>query len=91
MCRESSPYPCSLRDNDLCIILSNALDNAIHACREIGGMAERYIRVSRRIQGDFLLIEIENRFHVENSSRGEESFRYSEGVLPYFSRNARVK
>lgn len=61
------PGPCGLRDIDICIILSNALDNAIHACRKMGDGAERYIRVSGRIQGDFLLIEMENSFHIENS------------------------
>ncbi len=29
------PYPCAVRDIDFCIILSNALDNAMNACREM--------------------------------------------------------
>ena len=57
------PYPCGLRDIDICIILSNALDNAIHACKDMEDGAERYIHVTGRIQGDFLLMEIENSFH----------------------------
>ncbi len=56
------PYPCSLRDIDLCIILSNALDNAICACNGMEDGAEKYIRVAGRMQGDFLLMEIENSF-----------------------------
>ncbi len=28
------PFPCSVGDMDFCIILSNALDNAIHACEK---------------------------------------------------------
>lgn len=56
------PYPCGLRDIDICIILSNALDNAIHACRDMDDKAEKYIHVAGRIQGDFLFIEIENSF-----------------------------
>lgn len=56
------PYPCTVRDIDFGIILSNALDNAIHACRDVGGGAEKYIRVSGRIQGDFVLMEVENSF-----------------------------
>lgn len=56
------PYPCGLRDIDVCIILSNALDNAIHACKNMEDGAEKYIHISGRIQGDFLLIEIENSF-----------------------------
>lgn len=56
------PYPCGLRDIDICIILSNALDNAIHACKNMDEGAEKYIRVTGRIQGDFLFMEIENSF-----------------------------
>ena len=56
------PYPCGLRDIDVCIIPSNALDNAIHACKNMDDSAEKYIHVLGRIQGDFLLMEIENSF-----------------------------
>ena len=56
------PYPCGLRDIDVCIILSNALDNAIFASKNMEDNAERYIYVTGRIQGDFLFIEIENSF-----------------------------
>ena len=27
------PYPCDIKDIDICIVLSNALDNAIHAVK----------------------------------------------------------
>ncbi len=57
------PYPCGIRDIDLCIVLSNALDNAIHAVKNMGTGIEKYIRVSGRIQGDFLMMEIQNSFH----------------------------
>lgn len=55
------PYPCPIRDVDICIVLSNGLDNAIRACRDVSG-AEKYIRVTGHTQGDFVLIEIENSF-----------------------------
>lgn len=29
------PYPCPIGDMDLCIILSNALDNAVNYCRKM--------------------------------------------------------
>ncbi len=49
-CSLASAISCGIRDIDICIVLSNALDNAIHAvkawCRH-----EKYIRVSGRIQG----------------------------------------
>ncbi len=56
------PYPCGIRDIDICIVLSNALDNAIHAVKGLDDSIEKYIRVSGRIQGDLLMIEIENSF-----------------------------
>lgn len=55
------PYPCRIRDIDFCIVLSNGLDNAIRACRDVSG-AEKYIRVTGHTQGDFVLVEIENSF-----------------------------
>lgn len=56
------PYPCFVRDIDYGIILANALDNAIHACKNMNDDAEKYIRVTGRIQGDFVFIEVENSF-----------------------------
>ena len=61
-CSLCLPYPCGLRDIDICIILSNALDNAIHACKSMDTGAEKYIHVSGRIQGDFLMMEVENSY-----------------------------
>lgn len=56
------PYPCTICDIDLCIILSNALDNAVNACKNIGGSKKKYICVRGHIQGDFILLEFENSF-----------------------------
>ncbi len=61
-CSLRLPYPCFVRDIDFCIILSNALDNAINACKNMDCSAEKSIRVTGRIQGDFVLLEIENSF-----------------------------
>ena len=68
------PYPCGIRDIDICIVLSNALDNAIQAVKNPGAGTEKYIRVSGRIQGDFLMMEI------ENSSRGKGAFKEGTGL-----------
>lgn len=48
---------------DFCIILSNALDNAIHACEKLGTEEKKYIHISSCRQDDFLLLEIENSFN----------------------------
>ena len=68
------PYPCGIRDIDICIVLSNALDNAIHAVKNLGAGIEKYIRVSGRIQGDFLMMEIQNSFH------GKSAFKKGTGL-----------
>ena len=68
------PYPCGIRDIDICIVLSNALDNAIHAAKSLDAGMEKYIRVSGRIQGDFLMMEIRNSFH------GKGAFKKGTGL-----------
>lgn len=52
------PPSCRADGLDLCVIFSNALDNAIRACKEVSG--KRWIRIGGRRQGDFLLLEFEN-------------------------------
>ncbi len=61
-CSLHLPFPCQIRDIDIVIVLSNALDNAVHACKQMDPGTERYIRVTGHRQGDFLLLEIENSF-----------------------------
>lgn len=68
------PYPCGLRDIDICVVLSNALDNAICACKNMDDGTEKYIHVSGRMQGDFLMIEI------ENSHQGKGTFKKGTGL-----------
>ena len=43
---------------DLCVILANALDNALHACDVVCG--EKWIRIRGVRQGDFYLLTVEN-------------------------------
>lgn len=52
------PRPWAVDDFDLCVILANALDNAVRACRQAGEGAS--IRVAGTRQGDFFLLTIEN-------------------------------
>ncbi|MFG6369223.1 MAG: GHKL domain-containing protein [Lachnospiraceae bacterium] len=66
-CSLMLPYPCLVRDIDFCIILSNALDNAIYACKQMKDDVEKYINVAGRMKGDFLLLEVENSFQGSTS------------------------
>lgn len=61
-CQLELPDPCPVRDIDFCVILSNALDNGLRACREMETAEDRYISVTGRIQGDLILMEVENSF-----------------------------
>lgn len=61
-CSAEFPYPCLIEDIDLCIVLSNALDNAIHACEKTTAKNPKYIRISGKRQGDLFLIAIENSY-----------------------------
>lgn len=74
-CSLSLPYPCMIRDIDFAIILSNALDNAVYACKSMDAHAEKYIRVAGKIQGDFIFLEI------ENSCQKRGQFRKGTGLL----------
>ena len=48
-----------MEDMDWCILLSNALDNAIRACQEIPE-EDRFIHLSSRKKGNFYLLTVEN-------------------------------
>ena len=61
-CSLTVPYPCGISDIDFCIILGNALDNAVSACNRMNSGKRKYIHVTGKVQGDFLLIEIENSY-----------------------------
>lgn len=56
------PYPSEINDIDFCIVLSNALDNAISACEQIEHGMQKFIHVTGKLQGSFLMIEILNSY-----------------------------
>ncbi len=74
-CSLSLQYPCLIRDIDFAVILSNAMDNAVYACKSMDDDDEKYIHVDGKIQGDFILIEI------ENSCQNKGAFKKGTGLL----------
>ena len=52
------PQNSGVDDFDLCVIIANALDNAINSCRTLVG--EKAIRIKGGRQGDFYLLEFSN-------------------------------
>lgn len=73
-CTLHLPYPCAVAEIDFCILLANALDNAICACRKMEKDADKWIRVAGKVQGDFILLEIGNSFD------GRTDFHYGTGI-----------
>lgn len=73
-CSFIAPNPCGIADIDLCIIFSNALDNAIAACRQDGHDRPGYIHIAGKLQGSFMLIEI------QNSCRGTRNIHRGTGL-----------
>lgn len=58
-CELSIPKESGVRDIDWCILLSNALDNAMNACEAVLPQ-KRYIRISGKKKGNFYLLLLEN-------------------------------
>lgn len=58
-CDVAFPQKSNLDDFDICVILVNAIDNAITACQLVEE-AGRYIKLSTQLDGDFFMIEIVN-------------------------------
>jgi len=53
----------NVSDNDLCVVLGNALENAIEACGKLKNPTARFISVEARILNGQLLIKIENSYN----------------------------
>lgn len=53
----------NVKDNDLCIIMGNLLENAIEACNRIDDDSHKYININSRLQYDTLTITVDNSFN----------------------------
>lgn len=52
-------------DTELCSLLSNALENAIHACENIADSNKRYIKLRMYSKNNKLCIDIRNSYQIE--------------------------
>jgi len=52
----------SVNDTDLCIVLGNAVENAIEACKKLDNPETRFISVEARTKNNQLLIKVENSY-----------------------------
>ncbi len=59
------PNSLSFSDTELCSLLSNALENAIHACKNIANSNERYIKLRVYSKHNKLCVDIRNSYQTE--------------------------
>ncbi len=59
------PDSLTFSDTELCSLLSNSLENAIHACEKIADCNERYIKLRVYSKNNKLCIDIRNSYHTE--------------------------
>ena len=59
------PDSLTFSDTELCSLLSNALENAIHACENIADSNERYIKLRVYSKNNKLCIDIRNSYQTE--------------------------
>ena len=75
------PKELPVSDSDLCIVLGNALENAMEACAKLGTASARSVSAEVNTIGGQLLIKITNTYNGTVSRAGE---RYlSTKVQPY--------
>lgn len=58
------PDSLPLSDTELCSLLSNALENAMHACKSIADHGERRIKLRIYAKNSKLCVDIRNRYHI---------------------------
>ncbi|HEX2927069.1 MAG TPA: ATP-binding protein [Ruminiclostridium sp.] len=62
-CNCSIQKQLSVSDSDLCVVLGNAMENAIEACGKLDKPNERFISAESRTMNGQLLIQIENSYN----------------------------
>lgn len=69
-CCEIRIPDCKISDSDLCVILANAIDNAVHACEKLDNGSKKFIEISGISQENIFLIEVKNSFDGRSSKKG---------------------
>ena len=75
-CELVIPAESAVKDMDWCILLANALDNAVRACEQLPG-EERWIHMTSRKKGSFWLLTVENSCTKELRSVPEDGIGLS--------------
>ncbi|MCM1244918.1 MAG: GHKL domain-containing protein [Roseburia sp.] len=64
-CHMQIPKSCPLEEIDLCIIMGNALDNAIEECSRLNQPSEKFVEIQAGMSGHFFLLKIKNGTHLQ--------------------------
>lgn len=75
-----------VRDQDLCVLLTNVLENALEACSAMSGESDRYIRLRLKTEGNLLYLECENSTEKKewfNNTEKSHSARANRGAHGY--------
>lgn len=75
-CEILIPSSADIKDIDWCILLSNAIDNAIHAS-ECVETENRYLHINGAQKGNFFLLTIENRCLKDTQNKFQEGIGIS--------------
>ncbi|HEX3075245.1 MAG TPA: GHKL domain-containing protein [Lachnospiraceae bacterium] len=62
-CVGNIPKQLSVSDSDLCVVLGNALENALEACQKLKGKEEKYVLAEARRVNGLLLFKVENSYN----------------------------
>jgi sensor histidine kinase YesM len=75
------PSKLPVEDLDLNIVFSNALDNAIEACKKLPGDKERYIEFNAGMKNDHLVMTVKNPFagHIRKNGDVLQSTKHEAG------------
>ena len=72
------PKELSVSDSDLCVVLGNALENAMEACNKMEPAAARSVSIEAKTVGSRLLIKITNTYNGTVSQMGSRYFTTKE-------------
>ncbi len=62
-CAGNIPKQLSVSDSDLCVVLGNALENAMEACQKLKNREEKYVLAEARSVNGLLLFKVENSYN----------------------------
>ncbi len=79
-----------IKENDICAILSNLLDNAIEACDNMN-KGKKWIKIVIRLKGDMLIICVSNSFSGKYKEENGKYVTIKEGTHGFGMKSVKAK